>query len=322
MKAAVYRQYAPPEVVQVEELGKPSPQAGQVLVRVHATSINAGDYRGFESPIMMRVVGGGLLRPKNVGLGSDLAGTVEAVGENVSRFKPGDDVFGCATGAFGEYVLAREAHLVPKPYGVSFEEPAALPVAGLTALQAIRFAGGIQAGQKVLVQGASGGVGMFTVQLAKHYGGEVTAVCSMRNLEMVRSFGAGNVIDYCKEDFTRSGQRYDLIFAINGYHSLGDYKRALNPGGVYVCVGGTLRQIFEVMALGSLWSRGGEVKLSSMGIARVNQEDLETLKELSEKGVIKPVIDCSYPLSEITGALRYVIDQHAQGKVVVVMEGE
>jgi len=161
---------------------------------------------------------------------------------------------------------------------------------------------------------------MYTVQLAKHYGGEVTAVCSTRNLEMARSFGVGNVIDYRKEDFTRSGQRYDLIFAINGYHSLGDYKRALNPGGVYVCVGGTLRQLSEVMALGGIRSKGGQVKMRSMGIARVNQEDLETLRQLLEAGVIKPIIDQSYPLSEIAGALRYVIDQHAQGKVVIAVE--
>jgi NADPH:quinone reductase-like Zn-dependent oxidoreductase len=225
-------------------------------------------------PFFIRLVGGGFLRPKDPRLGSDVAGRVEAVGENVTQFRPGDEVFGCAKGSFAEYALAREAYLVSKPANKSFEETAALPVAALTALQGIRFAGGIQPGQKVLIQGASGGVGTFAVQLAKSFGAEVTGVCSTRNLDMVRSIGADHVIDYTREDFTRNKPGYDLIFAINGYHPLSAYKRALNPHGVYICAGGSMAQLFQAMLLGPMMSGSGDKKLGSMGIAKVNQEDL------------------------------------------------
>jgi len=204
-----------------------------------------------------------------------------------------------------------------KPANSSFEEAAAVPVAALTALQGIRYAGGIRPGQKVLIQGASGGVGTFAVQIAKSFGAEVTAVCSPRNLDMARSIGADHVIDYTQEDFTRKWQRYDLIFAVNGYHSLSAYKRALCPQGIYVCAGGTLPQIFQAMLLGSLMSRNGDKKMGSMGIAKVNQEDLVYLGELLEAGKIVPVIDRSYPLSKIAEAFRYVEEVHAQGKVVI-----
>jgi NADPH:quinone reductase-like Zn-dependent oxidoreductase len=321
MKAVVYTKYGPPDVLQPTEVEKPTPAENQVLVKVHAASINARDYRMMRaSPFPLRLMIGGLLRPKDPRLlGIDVAGRVEAVGANVKQFRPGDEVFGCRNGAFAEYVCAREGLLALKPANISFEAAAAVPVAALTALQGIRHAGGIRPGQKVLIQGASGGVGTFAVQLAKSFGAEVTAVCSPRNVEMARSIGADHVIDYTKEDFTRNRQRYDLIFAVNGYHSLSDYKRALNPQGIYVCAGGTLPQIFQAMLLGSLMSRKDGKKMGSMGIAKVNQEDLVYLGELLETGKIAPVIDRRYPLSDIVEAFRYVEDTHAQGKVVITV---
>ena len=321
MKAIIYTQYGPADVLQLAEVEKPTPKENQVLIKVHAASINAGDYRvRGGKPFLLRLMIGGLLKPKNPRVGSDIAGQVEAVGENVKQFRPGDEVFGCAKGAFAEYVLAREAYLALKPTNSTFEEAAAVPVAALTALQGIRHAGGIRPGQKVLIQGASGGVGIFAVQLAKSFGAEVTAVCSTRNLDMARSIGADHAIDYTQEDFTRNGQCYDLIFAVNGYHSLSAYKRALCPQGIYVCAGGTLPQIFQAMLLGSLMSRNGGKKLGSMGIAKVNQEDVVYLGELLEAGKIVPVIDRSYPLSEVVEAIRYVEEIHAQGKVVILVE--
>ncbi len=319
MKAIVYTKYGPPDVLHLEEVEKPTPNENQVLIKVHAASINAADWRGMRYPILDRLIGGGLLKPKNTRVGSDVAGRVEAVGENVKQFRPGDEVFGCAKGAFAEYVLAREAYLALKPANSSFEKAAAVPVAALTALQGIRYAGGIRPGQKVLIQGASGGVGMFAVQLAKSFGAEVTAVCSTRNLDMARSIGADHVIDYTQEDFTRNRQCYDLIFAVNGYHSLSDYKRALNPQGIYVCAGGTLPQIFQALLLGSLVSKNGDKKMGNMGIAKVNPEDLVTLGELLEAGKIVPVIDRSYPLSEFAEAMRYLEETHAQGKVIITV---
>jgi NADPH:quinone reductase-like Zn-dependent oxidoreductase len=320
MKAVICTQYGGPEVLQLKEVEKTAPQGHQVLIKVQAASINAGDYRVRNGkPFLLRLMLGGLLKPKRSRVGSDVAGRVESVGESVTQFRPGDEVFGCATGAFAEYVLAREAYVVPKPAKLSFETAAALPVAALTALQCIRFAGGIQPGQKVLIQGASGGVGTFTVQLAKFYGAEVTAVCSPRNLELVRSLGAAHVLDYTRQDFTRQEQRYDLILAINGYHSLLAYRRALSPQGVYICAGGTLSQIFQVMLFGPLLSQKGGKRLGSMGIATVNQEDLTTLGKLVETGKIAPFIDRRYPLSDIVEAFRYVEGAHPQGKVVITM---
>ncbi len=321
MKAVVYTEYGSPDVLRIEEIEKPAPNENQVLVKVHATSINAGDYRvRGGGPFLLRLMIGGLLRPKDTRLGGDVAGRVEAVGENVKKLRPGDEVFGCRHGAFAEYVCAREESLVLKPANISFEQAAAVPIAALTALQGIRHAGGIQPGQKVLIQGASGGVGIFAVQLAKMYGAEVTAVCSPRNLDMARSLGADHVIDYTREDFTRGHQRYDLIYAINGYHFLLDYRRALGPQGIYVCAGGTLPQFFQVMLLGSLMSTKNGKKMGSMGIAKVEQEDLVYLGELLKASKIVPVIDRSYPLSEIVEAFRYVEEKHAQGKVVITVE--
>jgi NADPH:quinone reductase-like Zn-dependent oxidoreductase len=320
MKAVLYSKYGRADALKVEEIERPTPLDKQVLVKVHAASINAGDWRGLENPLLARMIGGGLFKPKNTRTGSDLAGRVEAIGLNVTQFKPGDEVFGCSHGSFAEYVLAREAYLTLKPSNISFEQAAAVPVAALTALQAIRHVGGIQPGRRVLVQGASGGVGTFTVQLARLYGAEVTAVCSTKSLDVVRSLGADHVIDYTRQDFTRSGQLYDLIFGINGYHPLSAYKRALSPGGTYVCVGGSLRQFFESMLLGSLVTGKGDKKLSNMGIAKVNQEDLVQLAQLLEAGKIAPVIDCSYPLSQVVSAFTYVLDEHPRGKVVITMD--
>ena len=320
MKAIVYTQYGPPDVLQLKEVEKPTPKENQVLIKVHAASINAGDYRIMRAnPFFIRLMGQGFLKPKDARIGSDIAGHVEAVGENVKQFRSGDEIFGCANGAFAEYVLAREAYLALKPANRSFEEAAAVPVAALTALQGLRDAGGVQPGQKVLIQGASGGVGTFAVQLAKSLGAEVTAVCSTRNLDMARSIGADHVIDYTKEDFTRNKQQYDLIFAANGYHPLSAYKRALRPQGIYVCAGGTMPQFLQAMFLGSLMSQKGGKKMASMGIAKVNEEDLVYLGELLKAGKIFPVIDRSYPLTEIAEAMRYVENVHAQGKVVITV---
>jgi NADPH:quinone reductase-like Zn-dependent oxidoreductase len=319
MKAIVYKTYGSPEVLQMEEVEKPAPDENQVLVKVHAASVNAGDYRTMRAdPFLIRLMNG-LLKPKDPRLGWDLAGRVEAVGKNIKQFRPGDEVFGCSNGTFAEYVLAKEDHLALKPASKSFEEAAALPVAAITALQGLRDAGGISAGQKVLIQGASGGVGTFAVQFAKSFGAEVTAVCSSRNLDMARSLGADHVIDYTKENFTRNGERYDLIFAVNGYHPLSAYKRALSPQGTYICAGGTMPQFLQAILLGALISKKGSKKMGTMGIAKVNQKDLVYIGELLATGKIIPVIDRRYPLNEIVEAFRYIEDQHAQGKVIITM---
>jgi NADPH:quinone reductase-like Zn-dependent oxidoreductase len=303
----------------MEEVEKPAPDENQVLIKVHAASINAGDYRTMRADEFLVRLMSGLRKPKVPRLGWDLAGRVEAVGENVKQFRPDDEVFGCANGTFAEYVLAKEDRLALKPADRSFEEVAALPVAALTALQGLRDAGKITLGQKVLIQGASGGVGTFALQLAKSFGAEVTAVCSTRNLDMARSIGADHVIDYTKKDFTRNRQRYDLIFAVNGYHPLSAYKRALSPQGIYICAGGTMPQFLQAILLGPLMSRNGGKKMGSMGVAKVNSKDLVYLGELLAAGKIAPVIDRRYPLSEIAEAFRYIEDTHAQGKVVITV---
>lgn len=319
MKAVLYESYGSPlAALQIREIAKPAPKDNQVLVRVRAASINAMDWRRFAmSSLLSRLMTGGWLKPKDTAMGTDIAGQVEAVGENVTRFKPGDEVFGFAHGSFAEYALARETNLTLKPANRSFAEAAAVPVAALTALQAIRFAGGIQAGQSVLIQGASGGVGVYAVQLAKAFGAEVTAVCSARNLDMARSLGADHVIDYAKEDFARNGKRYDLIMAVNGYRSLFAYRRALKLQGVYVCAGGALSQFLQAMLFGKWLSQKGGRRLGSMGIAKINQEDLASLSEFFKDGKIAPVIDRTYPLDEIVDAMQYIIEQHAQGKIII-----
>jgi NADPH:quinone reductase-like Zn-dependent oxidoreductase len=246
-----------------------------------------------------------------------VAGRVEAVGKNVRQFKPGDEVFGdIGNGSFAEYALGTEKQLALKPANLSFEAAAAVPVAGLTALQGLRDVGKIQAGQKVLINGAAGGVGTFAVQIAKAFGAEVTAVCSTRNLDQARQLGADHVIDYTKENFTHSRKQYDLIFAANGYHPLAAYKRALTPKGIYVMAGGQARQIFEPMLLGGWYSEKDGRKLTSVS-AEMNLDDLLTLKEMLEAGKIVPAIDKQYPLEQTVEALRYLGSGHARGKLVI-----
>jgi NADPH:quinone reductase-like Zn-dependent oxidoreductase len=270
-------------------------------------------------PIFVRLMFGGLRRPKHTRPGVDFSGEVAAIGSNVTQFKPGDEVFGACRGAFAEYGCAVEGKLAMKPAGVSFEDAAALPVAGLTALQALRDRGRIQGGQKVLVDGASGGVGTFAVQLAKAFGADVTASCSPRNVETARSIGADHVIDYTREDFSRRGQRYDLIIAANAYHSIFDYRRALIQDGVYVMAGGGGPQILQGLLLGPLLSLIGSKKMRCI-MAKLNRADLDILGELAAAGKIKPVIDRRYPLSDVAEAVRYLQDEHARGKVIITVE--
>jgi NADPH:quinone reductase-like Zn-dependent oxidoreductase len=324
MKAIVYTKYGPPEVLQLKEVAKPEPKDNQVLIKVQAASANALDYRRFETTsILGRLMDEVLLKATNKVLGADIAGRVEAVGATVTQFRPGDEVFGVSAGSvggFAEYACAAEDNLALKPANLSFEAAAAVPMAALTALQSLRDKGQIQAGQKVLIYGASGGVGTFAVQIAKSYGAEVTAVCSTRNLDMARSIGADYVVDYTKEDFSRKGQRYDLIIAVNGYHSILDYRRALSPSGIYVALGGSMAQLFQGMLLGPLVSRIGDKKMGFMGIAKINQKDLVFIKELLEAGKVTPLIDRCYPLSEAVKAIRYLVEEHARGKVVITVE--
>ncbi len=272
-------------------------------------------------PFLLRLMIGALLKPKKTIPGAAIAGRVEAVGRNVKQFQPGDEVFGDLSesgwGAFAEYVCANEDALVLKPANISFEEAAALPLAAVTALQGLRK-GQIQSGQKVLINGAAGGVGTFAVQIAKSFGAEVTAVCSTRNVDMVYTIGADHVIDYTQEDFTKNGQRYDLIIAANGYHPISDYKRALSPNGMYVMTGGADKQLYEVMLLGSWYSMTGSQKMGNL-MAKPNNQDLAFMKELIEAGKVKPVIDRCYPLAEVPEALRYLEEGHAQGKIVITV---
>jgi NADPH:quinone reductase-like Zn-dependent oxidoreductase len=267
-------------------------------------------------------MGGGLLKPKNTILGADIAGRVEAVGSNVKQFQPGDEVFGDisaqGSGGFAEYASVPENLLALKPANLSFEEAAAVPMAAVTALQGLRDQGQIQPGLKVLINGASGGVGTFAVQIARSFGAEVTAVCSTRNLDQARSLGADHVIDYTKEDFTQSGQQYDLILAVNGYHPLSAYQRALTPKGIYVMAGGSTAQIFQALLMGPWMSKTGGKKMGAV-TAKPNQKDLVLLKELLEAGKVVPVIDRRYPLSETAEALRYLGAGHARGKVVITV---
>lgn len=323
MKAIVYTEYGPPDVLQLKEVTKPIPKDDEVLVKIHAASVNSSDVsmsRG--EPFMVRLWSG-LLKPKNTILGADIAGRVEAIGRNVKQFQPGDEVFGdiagLGGGSFAEYVSVPESALALKPANLSFEQAAAVPMAAVTALQGLRDEGQIQPGQKVLINGASGGVGTFAVQIAKSFGAEVTAVCSTRNLDMARSLGADHVIDYTEEDFTQNRQLYDLILAVNGYHPISAYKRALTPEGIYVMAGGSMAQIFQAMLLGPLMSITGDKKMGGVS-AKPSQKDLIFLKELLETGKIVPVIDRRYPLSETAEALRYLGEGHARGKVIITLE--
>ncbi len=319
MKAVLYESFGSPSVaLQIREIAKPAPNDYQVLVKVCAASVNAMDSRRFvSSSLLARLMTGGWFKPKDTSMGTDVAGQVEAVGKNVTRFKPGDEVFGFANGSFAEYALAREINLALKPTERSHAEAAAVPVAALTALQAIRFAGGIRAGQQVLIYGASGGVGMYAVQLAKASGAEVTAVSSARHLDLARSLGADHVMDYAKEDFARNEKQYDLIIAVNGYRSLFVYRRALKPQGVYVCAGGAISQFIQSMLFGKWFSQKGGRTMGSMGIAKINQQDLSELSELLKDGKIAPVIDRTFPLDKTVEAMHYIIEHRAQGKIII-----
>jgi NADPH:quinone reductase-like Zn-dependent oxidoreductase len=324
MKAIVYTEYGPPDVLQLREVEKPTPKDDEVLVKVHAASVNFGDWsfvRG--KPFLVRLMSGGILKPKNEILGADIAGRVEAVGVTVKQFEPGDEVFGDISawgfGGFAEYVSAPENALALKPANLTFEEAAAVPMASVVALQGLRDKGQIQSGQKVLINGASGGIGTFAVQIAKSFGAEVTGVCSTRNLDMVRSLGADHVIDYTREDFARNEGRYDLILAAAGYRSIFDYKRALSPKGIYVAAGGSMAQIFQPMFLGPWISMTGSKKMGNLS-ARPNQKDLMFVNELLGAGKVVPVLDRRYPLSEVPEALRYYGQGHSRGKVVITVE--
>jgi NADPH:quinone reductase-like Zn-dependent oxidoreductase len=318
MKAIVRETYGPPDVLHLADVPMPTPGDDDVLVRIRAASANAGDWhllRG--TPFPFRLVAG-LRVPRFKIIGTDIAGHVEAVGQNVTQFRPGDEVFGelsrCGFGAYAEFAAAPEKALALKPANLSFEEAATLPTAGCTALQGLRK-GRIERARRVLINGASGGVGMFAVQIAKTFGAEVTAVCSTRNVDVVRSIGADHVIDYTKDDFATHGERYDLILAANGDRSIWDYRRALTADGCYAMTGGSNRQLMDALLLGPLLSmrrqRFGNV------LVKPSQADLLVLKELCEAGKVRPVIDRRFPLSEVPAAVRYVEDGHARGKVVI-----
>jgi NADPH:quinone reductase-like Zn-dependent oxidoreductase len=325
MKAIVYTEYGSPDVLQLKEVEKPAPRENEVLVKIHAASANPLDWHLMRAAPFLARLENGLLKPKHTKLGADVAGRVEAVGTNTAQFQVGDEVFGglflSMFGGFAEFVCVPEALLALKPSNTSFEAAAAVPVAAFTALQGLRDKGQIQRGQKVLINGASGGVGTFAVQIAKAFGTEVTGVCSTRNLDMVRSIGADHVIDYTKHDFTQNGQRYDLLFDAVGNLSVADYKCALNPNGIASVAGFTsLARLFQLVFLGAWVSMTGSRKIGLMKTAKPNQEDLVFLKELLEAGKVVPVIDRCYPLSQVPEAIRYLEQGHARGKVVITVE--
>ncbi len=326
MKAIVYYKYGSPDVLKLEEVEKPTPKDDEALIKVHAASVNPADWHLLRATPFLARLEVGLLKPKYKILGSDIAGRVEVVGRNVEQFHPGDEVFGdtfsCGWGGFAEYVAVAGHRIALKPANLTFKEAAAVPLAAFTALQGLRDKGQIQSGQKVLINGASGGVGTFAVQIAKSFGAEVTGVCSTRNLDMVRSIGADHVIDYTREDFTKDGQTYDLIYCAVGNRSAADYKRALNPNGICVVAGFTTmsHMLFQVLFLGAWVSMTGSRKIGTMGTVIPNKEDLVFIKELLETGKVVPVIDRTYPLSETAEAIRYLEEGHAQGKVVISLE--
>jgi NADPH:quinone reductase-like Zn-dependent oxidoreductase len=322
MKAIVYTQYGSPDVLQFKQVEKPTPKANEVLVKIHTAAANALDWHFMRAEPFLARLENGLFKPKNTKLGADFAGRVEAVGSSVTQFKPGDEVvgnnFAKGLGAFAEYINVSEDVLALKPSRVSFEDAAAAPTSALTALQGLRDKGQIKPGQKVLINGASGGVGSFAVQIAKAFGAEVTAVCSTRNLDMVRSIGADHVIDYTQEDFTRNGQQYDLIYCAVGNRSVSDYQRVLKPQGVCIIAGfTTLRLMFQHMILGPRRSKAGGQRIGTAGTVEPNQKDMAFMMELLQNGKVVPVIDRCYPLSETAEAIRYLETGHARGKITI-----
>lgn len=323
MRAVVQNGYGSPDVLELKDIEKQAPNEGQVLVKVLAASVNPLDWHGIRgSPFFARFLLG-LTKPKDPRVGADFSGIVESVGSGVTGLEPGNQVYGICSGSFADYALARADRVGPKPFNLTFEEAAAVPVAATTALQGLRDAGHIKSGQKMLVNGASGGVGSFAVQIAKQFGTEVTAVTSTRNVEIVRSIGADHIVDYTGEDFTRSGVRYDLIFDAVGNRSVSDYKRALNPGGICVVAGfGGMSRLVEYAVLGPLRSKGGSRKVGIMSVAKVTRGDLGVLKEMIEAGRVRPLIDRTYPLEKAAEAVRYLETMHARGKVVIEVGGE
>jgi NADPH:quinone reductase-like Zn-dependent oxidoreductase len=322
MKAIVCERYGSPDVLELREIDKPAVGEDDVLVQVHASSVNPLDWHVVTGTPFIARLTDGLRKPKSSALGVDLAGQVEAVGRNVKRFQPGDEVFGAKRGAFAEYVLAPENLLVPKPANLGFDQAAAAPVAAVTALQAVRDKGRVQPGQKVLINGAAGGVGTFAVQIAKSFGGEVTGVCSTRNVDLVRSIGADHVVDYTQEDFTRFGTRHDVMLDIAGSRSFSDFKRVLEPAATVVVVGGPRTN----RLLGPL-SHAIKVRLVSLGrsqtagffLSTMENDDLVALRELLDAAKVTPVIDRRYGLSEVPDALRYLGEGHARGKVIITV---
>lgn len=322
MKAMTYEKYGSPDVLQLTELATPSPKDNEVLVKIQAASVNSWDWdllRGI--PFLNRL--GGLFTPRNKILGCDIAGYVEAVGRNVKEFKPGDEVFGdlsgCGFGGFAEYVCASEDALILKSAGMTFEQAAAIPQAGALALQGLRDKGKIQKGQKVLINGAGGGVGTFAVQIAKWYGAEVTGVDSTGKLDMLSSLGADNVIDHTQEDFTKKGRLFDLVLDVVTYRSIFDYRRVLGPNGIYVMLGGgSWSRVYQTVLLGPIISLTGSRKMRLL-ILKPNK-DLAVMKQLFETGKVKPVIDKCYPLNEVSEAFRYFGKGQAKGKVVITVE--
>lgn len=323
MKAIVRTKYGSPDVLELRETDKPIPKDNQVLVKVCAASVNPLDWHLLRGePFLIRLMGFGILTPKQQLLGTDIAGRIESVGKDVTKFKVGDDVFGAGTSGFAEYACMREDKLVLKPANLTFEQCAAVPVAGITALQGLRDHGKIQSGQNVLINGASGGVGTFAVQIAKALGAQVTGVCSTKNLELVKSVGADHVIDYTKEDFWMSGKQYDLILDNAAFQSIRESLRALTPNGIYVMVGGDSSSSASVLLsliVNPVIALIAKRKLVSF-MARIKQSDLEILKDLLESGKVVPVIGQKYSLSEVPDAIRHIERGHTRGKVVVSVD--
>ena len=326
MKAIVCHRYGSPDVLHLQEVDRPVVGDDQVMVRVCAASVNPSDWHLLGAdPFFVRLMRCGLLRPRFRILGADIAGRVESVGSKVTRFRAGDEVFGGESavgagygGGFAEYACVNQSRLVLKPSGLSFEEAAALPVAGLAALQALRDEATVQPGHRVLINGASGGVGTFAVQIARWAGAEVTGVCSSRNLDMVRSIGADHVIDYTRQDFTRNGHQYDVIVDAAAYRSIADYRRSLAPAGIYVMVGGSTARMFQALWRG-FWAAVNSDRKMVVMMSKPSREDLLFLKQLVEIGGIMPVVDRRYRLEQVPDAIRYVESGHARGKVVVVV---
>lgn len=323
MKAVIYENYGSYDELKIVEVDKPVALDDEVIVKVYAVSLNKADeYMLKGSPFILRLTNG-LFKPKLKGLGFDISGIIDSVGKNVSNFKVGDEVFGNTYSAglagLSEYTRVKVKHLVKKPNEISYEEACAAPQAAVTALQGIRKAN-LKSGQSILINGASGGVGLFAVQIAKSYGAKVTAVCSTRSIELVKSYGADEVIDYKVNDFTKNGMKYDVIIGINGYQPIKEYKNSLTKNGVYIMIGGSGAQLFEGMLLAPFYSEKNGRKLRGLGDAKTNQEDLQEVRRLLESKDIKSYIDSTYTLDNTKEAFKYYMEEHALGKVVVVNE--